>query len=164
MSKYVYLVLSPLFLFSCTGAELNQEGTPIEEDPLSGFRYFPDTIFEGIYLGIPKEEARQVLISRGFELIDSSGSLYFERFADSSTCILVQHTPEIKEIKLVLKSSEIMKKQMDLEKLLRQEAARVESSSQFLVYDYLNGAKGTNVTLFIQKTSLHLHIRADHSH
>lgn len=149
---YLFLIC---FTVSCSGSLVSgtESGEPV--NPLAGFTDFPDSLFEGLYLGQPLADARNNLLQNGFEAVDSSGSFNYWRQGDSIE-VIVPDAAKIRTLKIMLHSTACLAAKQRLLNGFSASAERARQSAQFSVFDYQCNDLDFKLTVFSQKDFIRL--------
>jgi hypothetical protein len=142
-----------LFIVSCGDAEFadNQE----KPNLFPAFDDFPDSLFYGVNFGQTIEETEKDLIPRGYQIKDSSGSMYFYNDSDSTEFILPDKST-LSSFKIFLRSTHYLNHTKELLECFKTSSVSHDLSDEFSVFQYESEVSDFKLSVFSQSDYLRL--------
>jgi hypothetical protein len=152
----VFIAPLVLVLLGCSGGSTEPSiMAPEAEDPLQAFDNFPDSLFHGIYFGQPTLEARSLLESQHYQILDSSGAWRYFNDADS-TELLIPLLPKINSLKIILSGADYLNNMAKLQALFESKSISADLSPEFDIYEFETAANKFKLSIFKQTDYIRL--------
>ena len=149
----VFVSVLALSFSSCGNPEFedNEEKSSL----FPAFDDFPDSLFYGVNFGQTIEEIENELIPVGYQIKDSSGSMYFYNDKDSTEFILPDKST-LSSFKIFLRSTHYLSHTKELLECFRTSSASSDLSDEFSVFQYESVGVDFKLSVFSQRDYLRL--------